>query len=180
LPENLEDEGPTPNLVGESSLDRRPTENASSNMEISSGSQDHMVRAVLEDSPLVRTSGYEQQYDNRGYPQNAASSELTRQSRRAMNDVLATVGVCVGVDRHGQKMTINDRSRPSFDREKIDSITMENEMGLILDSVDMMLVSLASMIAVGFRQRLQVRKIVRCPVSPLIQCRHFDSIQGFP
>lgn len=122
-----------------------------------------MVEPVVETIPLVRTYRYEQQYDGRGYPQNAASRELTRQSRRAMNDILATVGVCVGVDADGQKITINDRSRPSFNRAKIDSITTENEIGLVLDSADMMLVSLARMFTIGIRQRLQVCGLFRSP-----------------
>lgn len=76
-----------------------------------------------------------------------------------MNDVLATVGVCVGVDADGQKRTINERSKPSFDRALIDSITTENEIGLVVDSADMILVSLANMSTIGLRQRLQVCQI---------------------
>lgn len=144
-------------------------QNACSHPENKTESQNHMAEPVIENITLVRTYRYEQQYDGRGYPQNAASRELTRQSRRAMNDVLATVGVCVGVDAHGQKITINDRGRPSFDRAKIDSITTENEIGLVLDSADMMLVSLARMFTVGFRQRLQVCERFWCPFPLLIR-----------
>lgn len=169
MPENFEDEDLAPGLVDESLLEHHPTQNecsASGNM---NESQEHMVEPVIEDSPLIRTSPYEQQYDGRGYPQNTASGELTRRSRRAMNDVLATVGVCVGVDADGQKMTINDRCRPSFDRAKLDSITTENGIGLVLDSADMMLLNLASMFTVGFRQKLQVCETFGVPFRCLFQ-----------
>ncbi|KAL8773110.1 MAG: hypothetical protein Q9209_001786 [Squamulea sp. 1 TL-2023] len=36
---------------------------------------------------------YVQQYDDRGYPQNLRSHNLSHQSRKAQNDVLATIGV---------------------------------------------------------------------------------------
>ncbi|KAL9638950.1 MAG: hypothetical protein Q9204_001311, partial [Flavoplaca sp. TL-2023a] len=48
----------------------------------------------LQSEPFsVSNDGYLQQYDNRGYPQNISSRALSRRSRRAQNDVLATVGV---------------------------------------------------------------------------------------
>ncbi|KAL8839249.1 MAG: hypothetical protein Q9176_004580 [Flavoplaca citrina] len=48
----------------------------------------------LQSEPFsVSNDRYLQQYDNRGYPQNIGSRALSRRSRRAQNDVLATVGV---------------------------------------------------------------------------------------
>ncbi|KAL8924644.1 MAG: hypothetical protein Q9208_003959 [Pyrenodesmia sp. 3 TL-2023] len=41
-------------------------------------------------------------FDDHGHPQNTVSQELSRQSRRAQNDVLATVGVLVGPDQRYQ------------------------------------------------------------------------------
>ncbi|KAL9007115.1 MAG: hypothetical protein Q9188_000150 [Gyalolechia gomerana] len=43
-------------------------------------------------SPEPGSSLYVQQFDDRGHPQNPASRELSRASRRAQNDVLASVG----------------------------------------------------------------------------------------
>lgn len=75
-----------------------------------------------------------------------------------MNDVLATVGVCVGINTDGQKISMNDRGRPTFDRARLDAIVRENELGLLVDSADMALLSLANMSTAGFRHRLQVSR----------------------
>lgn len=116
-------------------------------------------------TPLISSASYEQQYDKKGYPVNKASRELSRESRRAMNDVLTTVGVCVEVDADGQKMTMNDRKRPSFDNTIVESVRKENELGLIVDDIDMMLVSLSDMFTIGLRQRLQVCEVYGIPKS---------------
>ncbi|KAL8730421.1 MAG: hypothetical protein Q9166_004059 [cf. Caloplaca sp. 2 TL-2023] len=45
-----------------------------------------------------QSDSYIQQFDDRGYPQNPRSRVISRRSRRAQNDVLATVGVLLGPD----------------------------------------------------------------------------------
>lgn len=181
MPDALSDEDLAPDLVDESPPEHQLKRSRRASFDNTTETKDHVAEPVVEVTPLVRTSHYEQQYDSRGYPENAASRGLTRQSRRAMNDILATVGVCVGVGADGHKMTINNQSRPSFDRAVIDSITVENEIGLVVDSADMMLVSLASMFAIGLRQRLQVCwTSFRSPCfAAYSQIRHSATIQGF-
>lgn len=120
------------------------------------GTQEAVGTPIDGATPLIRNSSYEQQYDSKGYPVNNASRSLSRESRRAMNDVLATVGVCVGIGADGEKVTMNDRNKPSFDNTVVDSVRVENELGLMVDSIDIMLVSLSNMFTIGMRQRLQV------------------------
>lgn len=120
-------------------------------------SQGDVAMPVSQNSSLLETSVYRQQYDRRGHPENAVSRELGRQSRRAMNNVLATVGVCVGVSpNHHLMHPIHGRSKPVLDRSKIRSISSENTIGLILDTIDLGLISVASLSTVGLRHRLQV------------------------
>lgn len=100
---------------------------------------------------------YQQQYDSSGYPENFESRALSRQSRRAQNDVLATVGVCVGVNADGQPIQsqLDDLRNHVLDKSQIDAVVRENDIGLLVSSADNTLV-LASLYAVGFRRRLQV------------------------
>ncbi|KAL2040070.1 hypothetical protein N7G274_006973 [Stereocaulon virgatum] len=99
---------------------------------------------------------YQQQYDSSGYPENVESRALSRQSRRAQNDVLVTVGVCVGVNADGQPIQsqLEDLRNHVLDKSQIDAVVRENDIGLLVSSADNTLV-LASLYAVGFRRRLQ-------------------------
>ncbi|KAL8953660.1 MAG: hypothetical protein Q9222_000497 [Ikaeria aurantiellina] len=66
------------------------------------GHVDQLGRHVNDQPPQPQTGRpyvYIQQYDSRGRPVNALSRALSRQSRRAQNDVLATVGVLWGPDQ---------------------------------------------------------------------------------
>ena len=120
----------------------------------------------------LRPLDYQQQYDSSGYPENLESRALSRQSRRAQNDVLATVGVCVGVNAEGQPIQsqLDGLKKPVLDKSKIDAVVRENEIGLLVSSADNTLVSLASLYAVGFRHRLQVgRTLFRLLTSCLLE-----------
>ncbi len=99
-----------------------------------------------------------QQYDRRGHPENLESRTLLRQSRRAQNDVLATVGVCVGVDENGKAVQpqVNRRNSDSNDTSKVQSVMRENELGLLLVGADTGLFFLGTFWVLGLRQRLQV------------------------
>lgn len=145
-------EDPSPDLEDESSPDRLIAGGQLDNRADEAGSQTQVT-------PLAYSPAYQQKYDSRGYPENPASRATSRQSRRAMNDVLATVGVCVGINTDGHKISMNDRGRPTFDRAKLDAIVRENELGLLVDSADMALLSLASMSTAGLRHRLQVSRL---------------------
>lgn len=96
---------------------------------------------------------YVQQYDARGHPTNPSSRSLFRSLIHAQNDVLATVGVCVGV-RNANKA----ESGPLFKSEKehIESVMHENEVGLVVSTVDIGLLFVATWWIVGMRNRMQV------------------------
>ncbi|KAI4102317.1 MAG: hypothetical protein LQ339_004672 [Xanthoria mediterranea] len=70
--------------------------------QLSNQQSDHV--ANFQNEPPNQGDGlYIQQYDNRGYPQNPGSRALSRRSRRAQNDVLATVGVLLYPDQFAQE-----------------------------------------------------------------------------
>ena len=102
-------------------------------------------------------SSYVQQYDYRGHPENQASRASARRSRRAQNDVLSTVGVCVGVDADGKPTKISSEGpkAQTADKEKIESVMKENEIGLFIAAADNGLFHLAVNFAYGLRNRLQ-------------------------
>ena len=77
-----------------------------------------------------------------------------------MNDVLATAGVCVGPNSDSHKLSLGDRSRSSLDKAKIHNIGVENSIGLIMDSMEMLLSLVANLATYGLRHRLQVSPIL--------------------
>ena len=104
----------------------------------------------------VDPASYQQQYDRKGYPENPISRALNRQSRRAINDILTTVGVCVGVDADGQIRPVHDGSPATPDNSKVTSIIRENETGMLIGFAEAALDDLAGMWTIGLRYRLQV------------------------
>lgn len=109
----------------------------------------------IASSPEASSSSYEQQYDRKGYPQNLLSEDLDRRSRRAQNDVLATIGVCVqeGQTVHGAP---SGHNAISPDQSRIRSLIRENEIGLLISGFDLAFAGIATICAVGLRNRLQV------------------------
>ena len=107
-------------------------------------------------SRQVDSGSYQQEYDRKGYPENSTSRALIRQSRRAINDVLTTVGVCVGVDADGQVRPVYDGSIVTLDKSKVTGIIRENEIGLLIGFTEAALDDLARMSTTGLRYRLQV------------------------
>ena len=82
---------------------------------------------------------------------------MNRQSRRAINDILTTVGVCVGVDADGQIRPVHDDgSLAALDKSKVTAVIRENEIGVLIGLAEALLDDLASMWAIGLRFRLQV------------------------
>ena len=115
-------------------------------------------------SQLESTNGtgvYQQQYDSRGHPMYPASKERARQSRRAMNDVLATVGVIIGKDSNNGIHTLDRRRKPTFDAAKVGAVSTENSHGFIIETSDLALITLSDFVIVGLRQRLQVSTVER-------------------
>lgn len=115
---------------------------------------------MQHNTSVIARPGYVQQYDRRGHPENLASRALLRQSRRAQNDVLATVGVCVGVDENGKttRQQVNQKETDINDRLKVESVMRENEVGLLQVAADIGLFFVGTFWVLGLRQRLQVSR----------------------
>ena len=79
------------------------------------------------------------------------SRELARQSRRAQNDVLSTVRVCVRVDKNGQPVLL----QPHLVRPTVSEIRKENDWGRLLGAIDREFFWLTTLCLVGLRQRMQ-------------------------
>lgn len=103
------------------------------------------------------SSGYQQHYDSSGYPENLESNALSRQYRRAHNDVLEMVGISVGVQAEGQpiKSQLDSQRKPILDKSAVDAVVRENEVGLLVGSADISLLYLCSMCTIGLKHRLQ-------------------------
>lgn len=116
-----------------------------------------------------------QRYDRRGYPENLASRLLSRQFRRAQNDILASVGVCVDERATGSSVpTQFARKHPSGEKSKIKLIRRENETGLSIAAADLGLFCLTNVFILGLRHRMQVSYIVQV----LVKC-HSEAIRLF-
>lgn len=112
------------------------------------------VDAPSPDSP----NSFRQRYNQRGYPINPDSRALSRTSRRAQNDVLSTVGICVGVHEDGRPaaapFTIAKAS--NFEAAKIDEVRNENEIGLIMSAASQGAFFFSIWWIAGLRNRIQV------------------------
>ncbi|MCJ1253134.1 hypothetical protein MMC24_000941 [Lignoscripta atroalba] len=100
---------------------------------------------------------YVQHYDVRGHPENTESRDVARRSRRAQNDVLSTIGVCVNVDRNGRLLAASSSrlAGNSMETFKILSIKHENGIGLCLSAVDLVMFFFATVSTLGLKNRLQ-------------------------
>ena len=115
------------------------------------------------EAALARTSGspepppaspeqYVQQFDSSGRPINPASRTAVREMIRAQNDVLATVGVCYGIAA-GDKAS---HSREKPERDHLELVMRENEVGLFIGAADLGVLFLANWWLDGIRHRVQV------------------------
>ncbi|MCJ1405645.1 hypothetical protein MMC11_008874, partial [Xylographa trunciseda] len=87
---------------------------------------------------LATPGEYVQHYDTRGHPENRSSRSLARRSRRAQNDILTTVGVCVTVDKNGRRVPPASVSLESeqLERKRILSVISESEFGFWLGAAE--------------------------------------------
>ena len=102
---------------------------------------------------------YVQQYDRRGNPENPASKALERDSRRAMNDVLAAVGVCDGSGGSQNRMVSvidQHKAASAVNKSTVQCIIRENSAGYRIALLEEITTFLVSDILAGFRQRFQV------------------------
>ncbi|KAI9871875.1 MAG: hypothetical protein M1830_002347 [Pleopsidium flavum] len=98
-----------------------------------------------------------QRYNRRGYPINPESRAFARTSRRAQNDVLSTVGICVGVHEDGRPadapFTLGRASKR--DAARIESVRKENEIGLLMSAASHGIFFLSHWWIVGVNNRIQ-------------------------
>lgn len=131
-------------------------EDETQTLQVTAENSGETIEPATNTTRQVDSGPYRQQYDRKGYPENPASRFLSRQSRRAINDVLTTVGVCVGVDADGQIRPVHDGSIAALDKSKVAGVIRENEIGMLVGFVEAALDDLAGMCTIGLRYRLQV------------------------
>ncbi|MCJ1261404.1 hypothetical protein MMC22_001268 [Lobaria immixta] len=137
-------------------LGRSPYEPLSSSTEGTEGAQGNTTEFNRNASDVLNSTGYVQQYDSRGYPQNLASRRLVRQARRAQNDVLADVGILQSVDENGHEIRSQLKiRRHAIDKAKVTDVRRENEIGLLIAAADLGLFCLANACLLGLRHRMQ-------------------------
>lgn len=103
------------------------------------------------------STGYQQQYDSRGYPENLESKALSSQYRRAHNDIAEMVGNYAGVQAEGQsiKSQLDIQRKFTLDKSALEAVVRENEVGLLVGSADISLLYLCNMCTIGLKHRLQ-------------------------
>ena len=108
---------------------------------------------------LTSPEEYVQHYDTRGHPENRSSRSLARRARRAQNDILTTVGVCVFVDKNGRRIPVpsEDPKNKQLERNEILSVISESEFGFWLGAAEGSLWPLLLNGLGAMRLRLEVR-----------------------
>lgn len=129
----------------------------------------------------------QQRYNRRGYPINPASRGVARTSRRAQNEVLSTVGFCVGIREDGSSVdaSLILAKASKNEKERVESVRKENEAGLLLGAASHGLMFLSIWWILGLRIRLQVCSLVSLPTLTLRSAnmkrlRHSPSTQATP
>ncbi len=119
------------------------------------------------------TESYVQQYNIRGHAENPVSRQAARRLRRAQNDVLSTIGVCVSIDENGEiKSNLNPANPRARAEKKITQATAsENESGYHATTYDEILYKLATGWTYNLRRRLMVLIPNYVCKSRLTQCR---------
>ncbi|KAL8831065.1 MAG: hypothetical protein Q9191_001077 [Dirinaria sp. TL-2023a] len=124
---------------------------------VASSSSEDPANPSQNVDPIHRSVESAQQYDRQGHPENSISRELVRESRRAQNEVLTTIGVCERVNKGTKSIVAHGGVEEDDDlRPAIRAIMKENEYGLFLSTTDWFLFSISNMCLLGLRQRMQV------------------------
>ena len=103
-----------------------------------------------EGSILARSLDYQQQYDAKGYPENPSSEAAKRRWRHAVNDVLATVGICIS--KEGKPIQATDVQ----DSQLVYEVQVVNEYGFRVGGADAFLRLGSEYWIAPLRQRIQV------------------------
>ena len=115
------------------------------------------AKVATESGTYVPNSrGYIQRYDLRGYPQNLASHNLRKQSRRAQNSVLAIFGVCSDHTGYVVRPLADIKRNLPIDPAKIQMVRKENLLGWRIHIAEQCMFLLARCCLIGVRHRLQV------------------------
>ncbi|CAF9915683.1 hypothetical protein IMSHALPRED_002673 [Imshaugia aleurites] len=156
-------------------------ENQTQALQSTTDNPEETTEPAIDTVRQVQSRSYQQQYDRKGYPENPASRALSRQSRRAINDILATVGVCVGVDADGQIRPVHDGSTAALDQSKISGVIRENEIGMLVGFTEEALDELAGMCTTGLRNRIQTFRFYSgVPLTAIIKSEwiHLGFLRG--
>jgi hypothetical protein len=122
------------------------------------GEADSEAKIATESGANVPISaGYIQRHDCRAYPQNFASHNLRKQSRRDRNNVLALFGVCTDHTGHVVRPLSEIKKLLPIDPAKIQTVRKENTLGMRIGITEQGLFALAGICLLGIRHRVQVR-----------------------
>ena len=108
------------------------------------------AQSSTENDLMARSCDCRQQYDTKGYPKNASSEAAKRRWRHAVNDVLATVGVCIS--KGGRPF----QSSEVPDTRSVNEVQVINTSGLLVEKADDILRYGTERWITPLRQRIQV------------------------
>ena len=121
---------------------------------------EHTGQSSAAQAEVVDAFELAQQYNVSGHPENLASRTASRRSRRARNNVLSTVGICVSTDENG-KLIADPSNRNGLgstpETEKTSVIGSENDVGLWVGLTDEIVCLLSTNFATNLRQRFEVQ-----------------------
>ena len=125
-------------------------------MPVSLSTDDHKAEQCMsseslrELNPLARSASYEQRYDLKGYPENTSSKALKKRWRHGVNDVLASLGVCVA--KGHESMPFNE----VYESSQTLQVRLENGCGIYISAADIVVRCVSRSWTIALRQRLQV------------------------
>ncbi|KAL1958763.1 hypothetical protein VTO42DRAFT_3882 [Malbranchea cinnamomea] len=106
--------------------------------------------------------GYIQQYDARGHPINPSSKALAKQLRRAKNDILSTMGIIVS----GEDGALGSRK----ERQKFKVIADENDYGLVMATLDQVVMFVYPWWAASLGARIQTfKRYAQIPIMQIME-----------
>ena len=120
---------------------------------------EHPLRETISNvsaQPNRNAVEHVQEYDARGNPENRASRDAAKRSRRALNDILAAAGICVPV-KDAQAFLQNRQDALDAKYSEVEAVSkVEEEIGFWLQMADSFGQWLVSHIFTGLRLKLLV------------------------